>query len=141
MRTEVDSLGEVQVPSDMYYGAVTARAHANLNIGGSMERMPVCNYPQLSYCWLNLFYSVVFSSASSVLSVLFSSILFSSHQLHQLYSVLFSLALFCSLLITSILFSSHQLHQLYSVLFSSASSALFCSLLISFICSILFSSH
>ena len=107
MRTEVDSLGEVQVPSDMYYGAVTARAHANLNIGGSMERMPVCNYAQLSDCWLNLFYSVVFSSASSVLSVLFSSILFSSH---HLYFVLFSSALFCSLLISfisSILFSSH----------------------------------
>jgi len=37
-RIEKDSLGEVSVPADVYYGAQTARSIANFRIGG--ERMP-----------------------------------------------------------------------------------------------------
>jgi len=38
-RTEKDSLGEVEVPSDKYYGAQTQRSRDNFPIGG--ERMPL----------------------------------------------------------------------------------------------------
>ena len=44
MRKEYDTLGGMLVPGDMYYGAVTARSSANLDIGGDMERMPVCTH-------------------------------------------------------------------------------------------------
>lgn len=37
-RTETDSMGEIQVPADRYYGAQTARSLNNFRIGG--ERMP-----------------------------------------------------------------------------------------------------
>ncbi|MCU7496814.1 MAG: class II fumarate hydratase [Ignavibacteria bacterium] len=37
-RTESDSMGEIQVPSDKYYGAQTARSLQNFKIGG--ERFP-----------------------------------------------------------------------------------------------------
>ena len=37
-RTEIDSLGEVEVPADRYWGAQTARSLANFRIGD--ERMP-----------------------------------------------------------------------------------------------------
>src|SRR6185436_15829140 len=37
-RIERDSMGDVEVPSDRYYGAQTARSLANFPIGG--ERMP-----------------------------------------------------------------------------------------------------
>jgi fumarate hydratase class II len=38
-RTETDSMGEVRVPADRYYGAQTARSLSNFKIGG--ERMPL----------------------------------------------------------------------------------------------------
>jgi len=38
MRTETDTMGEIEVPSDRYWGAQTARSLANFRIGG--ERMP-----------------------------------------------------------------------------------------------------
>jgi fumarate hydratase, class II len=38
MRTESDSMGTINVPSDKYYGAQTARSLANFDIGG--QRMP-----------------------------------------------------------------------------------------------------
>ena len=38
-RTEIDSLGGIEVPSDAYYGAQTARSLLNFDIGG--ERMPI----------------------------------------------------------------------------------------------------
>lgn len=38
-RIEKDSMGEIQVPSDKYYGAQTARSVMNFKIGG--ERMPI----------------------------------------------------------------------------------------------------
>jgi fumarate hydratase class II len=38
MRVESDSMGTINVPSDKYYGAQTARSLANFDIGG--ERMP-----------------------------------------------------------------------------------------------------
>ena len=38
MRVESDSMGSINVPSDKYYGAQTARSLANFDIGG--ERMP-----------------------------------------------------------------------------------------------------
>jgi fumarate hydratase class II len=37
-RTETDSMGEIKVPADVYYGAQTARSLHNFRIGG--ERMP-----------------------------------------------------------------------------------------------------
>jgi len=37
-RTESDSMGEIQVPTDMYYGAQTARSLMNFKIGG--DRFP-----------------------------------------------------------------------------------------------------
>eukprot|EP00118_Oscarella_pearsei_P002419 m.10515 g.10515 ORF g.10515 m.10515 type:complete len:495 (+) comp22389_c0_seq2:31-1515(+) len=41
MRTETDSFGPVEVPSDKYYGANTARSIKNFKIGGPSERMPI----------------------------------------------------------------------------------------------------
>ena len=38
-RTERDTMGEIQVPADRYYGAQTARSLQNFRIGG--ERMPI----------------------------------------------------------------------------------------------------
>jgi len=38
-RTEKDSMGEMKVPEDAYWGAQTARAHENFNISG--ERLPL----------------------------------------------------------------------------------------------------
>jgi len=38
-RTEVDSMGEISVPADAYYGAQTARSQQNFAIG--WERMPI----------------------------------------------------------------------------------------------------
>lgn len=37
-RIETDSMGEIKVPTDKYYGAQTARSLMNFKIGG--ERMP-----------------------------------------------------------------------------------------------------
>ena len=38
IRVESDSMGTINVPSDKYYGAQTARSLANFDIGG--EKMP-----------------------------------------------------------------------------------------------------
>jgi fumarate hydratase, class II len=40
-RIESDTFGDIQVPSDKYYGANTARSLIHFNIGGPTERMPV----------------------------------------------------------------------------------------------------
>ena len=40
-RTEKDTLGEVQVPADKYYGSQTVRSIKNFPIGVETERMPV----------------------------------------------------------------------------------------------------
>ncbi|TKR65175.1 hypothetical protein L596_025618 [Steinernema carpocapsae] len=40
-RVERDTFGELQVPSDKYYGAQTARSMMNFKIGGPEERMPL----------------------------------------------------------------------------------------------------
>ena len=40
-RIETDSFGEIKVPADKYYGANTARALINFDIGGPREQMPV----------------------------------------------------------------------------------------------------
>ena len=42
-RTESDSFGPIEVPTDKYYGAQTARSLMNFKIGGPAERMPVSN--------------------------------------------------------------------------------------------------
>ena len=39
-RTEHDSMGEVQVPADRYWGAQTQRSHENFPIGVGIETMP-----------------------------------------------------------------------------------------------------
>lgn len=42
MRTETDTFGDLQVPSDCYYGAQTARSMMNFKIGDPrFEQMPV----------------------------------------------------------------------------------------------------
>ncbi len=41
MRTERDSLGEVDVPADHYWGAQTQRSLIHFNIGGAKDRMPI----------------------------------------------------------------------------------------------------
>jgi len=41
VRTEKDTLGEVQVPADKYYGSQTVRSIKNFPIGVETERMPV----------------------------------------------------------------------------------------------------
>ncbi|KAJ3098525.1 fumarase fum1 [Phlyctochytrium planicorne] len=40
IRVERDTFGELQVPSDRYWGAQTQRSLQNFNIGGAVERMP-----------------------------------------------------------------------------------------------------
>lgn len=40
-RVERDAFGDINVPSDKYYGANTARSLIHFNIGGPTERMPV----------------------------------------------------------------------------------------------------
>jgi fumarate hydratase class II len=40
-RTEKDTMGEVKVPSDRYWGAQTQRSSQNFTIGGERERMPI----------------------------------------------------------------------------------------------------
>ena len=37
---EKDTFGELQVPSEKYWGAQTQRSLQNFDIGGSQERMP-----------------------------------------------------------------------------------------------------
>ncbi|KAK5646804.1 hypothetical protein RI129_005268 [Pyrocoelia pectoralis] len=44
-RKEKDTFGELEVPSDKYYGAQTVRSTINFNIGGETERMP---YPVIT---------------------------------------------------------------------------------------------
>lgn len=39
-RKEKDTFGELEVPSEKYYGAQTVRSTINFNIGGETERMP-----------------------------------------------------------------------------------------------------
>lgn len=41
VRIETDTMGEVKVPNDKYYGAQTMRSKLNFPIGGPEERMPV----------------------------------------------------------------------------------------------------
>eukprot|EP00057_Strongylocentrotus_purpuratus_P001211 XP_001196596.2 PREDICTED: probable fumarate hydratase, mitochondrial [Strongylocentrotus purpuratus] len=40
-RVERDTFGDISVPADKYYGAMTARSLANFDIGGETERMPI----------------------------------------------------------------------------------------------------
>merc|ERR1712226_1342716 len=40
VRIETDTMGEIEVPSDKYYGAQTARSMMNFPIGDETERMP-----------------------------------------------------------------------------------------------------
>ena len=39
-RIEHDSMGEIQVPADRYWGAQTQRSHENFPIGVGIETMP-----------------------------------------------------------------------------------------------------
>lgn len=39
-RIEHDSMGEMQVPADKYWGAQTQRSHENFPIGVGIETMP-----------------------------------------------------------------------------------------------------
>ena len=40
-RIERDSMGEVRVPADRYWGAQTQRSHENFPIGVGIETMPM----------------------------------------------------------------------------------------------------
>ena len=50
-------MGEVKVPVDKYYGAMTARSLVNFDIGGDRERMPVSSNKQTAWLlfFLNMF--------------------------------------------------------------------------------------
>jgi len=54
VRKESDTFGELDVPSDRYYGAQTVRSTMNFRIGGEKEQMPVCAVFILSYLILNI---------------------------------------------------------------------------------------
>ena len=41
IRVESDTMGEMSVPADKYYGAQTARSMMNFPIGDETEKMPV----------------------------------------------------------------------------------------------------
>lgn len=41
LRTENDTLGKVEVPGDVYFGAETGRCLINFPVGDVDERMPV----------------------------------------------------------------------------------------------------
>lgn len=41
MRSEKDTIGNIEVPADRYFGAQTMRCVNNFPIGGMDERMPV----------------------------------------------------------------------------------------------------
>ncbi|MBO6521183.1 MAG: class II fumarate hydratase [Rhodospirillales bacterium] len=41
VRTETDSIGEIEVPADKYWGAQTERSKRNFPIGDARERMPI----------------------------------------------------------------------------------------------------
>lgn len=41
LRTETDTLGKVEVPGDVYFGAETGRCLINFPVGDVDERMPV----------------------------------------------------------------------------------------------------
>lgn len=56
VRKESDTFGELEVPSDRYYGAQTVRSTMNFRIGGEKEQMPVCEDFVLSYLILNIKY-------------------------------------------------------------------------------------
>lgn len=49
-RIEKDTFGEVAVPADKLYGAMTARSKANFNIGDSRDVMPVSVHYACSWC-------------------------------------------------------------------------------------------
>lgn len=59
-RVERDTFGDISVPADKYYGAMTARSLANFDIGGETERMPV----NISFISLLTQNSIVWSSQS-----------------------------------------------------------------------------
>ena len=40
-RIETDSMGEISVESDKYWGAQTQRSLKNFDIGGETEKMPI----------------------------------------------------------------------------------------------------
>jgi len=54
VRKESDTFGELDVPSDRYYGAQTVRSTMNFRIGGEKEQMPVCAVFVHSYLILNI---------------------------------------------------------------------------------------
>ena len=48
-RIETDSLGEVEVPADHYWGAQTQRSLVHFAIGGDKDRMPIEVYRAYGY--------------------------------------------------------------------------------------------
>ena len=48
-RVEHDSMGEVRVPADKYWGAQTERSHNNFPIGVGIETMPRRDRPCLRH--------------------------------------------------------------------------------------------
>lgn len=49
VRKESDTFGELDVPSDRYYGAQTVRSTMNFRIGGEKEQMPVSVVQSYNY--------------------------------------------------------------------------------------------
>ena len=48
-RIEKDTMGEIRVPADMYWGAQTERSHENFKVGGTMPVEIVRAFAQLKY--------------------------------------------------------------------------------------------
>lgn len=79
-RSETDSFGPIDVPSDKYYGAQTARSLMNFKIGGDSERMPTplikaFGYLKQACAQVNMKYgldekvgSIIVESANEVIS-------------------------------------------------------------------------
>ena len=57
-RIEHDSMGEVKVPADKYWGAQTERSHENFPIGVGLETMPreiTRAFPSMNYLYHRTF--------------------------------------------------------------------------------------
>ena len=74
-RIERDSMGEVRVPADRYWGAQAQRSHENFPIGVGIETMPAGGkrYCRMSVMWMLRYTGRGFRvSAISGLSLYFS---------------------------------------------------------------------
>lgn len=58
VRVEKDTMGEVEVPADKYYGAQTMRSKKNFPIGDEKEKMPVRTRNSFFLCYFFILFSI-----------------------------------------------------------------------------------